>query len=237
MRAIKKNHQRNLPTQPHSSLQRRSHKVAQLLHKQYCSPRHGNKRDPLDELVFIILSLMTTHQSFNRVYERLRNQVGRWDRLLKVNVRRLKLIIKDAGLSNQKAPRIIEILLRLKNDFGVVSLAPLRKMKDSDVEAYLTSLPGVGPKTAKCVMMYSLNRKVLPVDTHVWRLAKRLGLVSSNVSYSNVHPALEGVVLPDDRYRFHVNAISHGRAICRPVEPRCDECCIRRLCPYPKPLV
>ena len=216
------------------NLQKRAKKASFLLHKEYGSPRHGNKKNPLDELVFIILSLMTTHHSFNRVYNKLKHKVTSWDELLKIKLSVFRILIKDGGLSDQKARRIIKIMKRLKQDFGRVTLSPLNKMTDSDSEAYLTSLPGVGIKTAKCILMYSLKRQVLPVDTHVWRVALRLELIDRKVTYSFVHQRLEEVVFPEDRYSFHVNAIPHGRAICTALRPRCRQCCLRNICPFPK---
>jgi endonuclease-3 len=215
-------------------LQKRAKISANLLHKEYGSPRHGNKNNPLNELVFIILSLMTTHHSFNRVYAHLKQQVPTWQKLLNIRILTLSNIIKDGGLSAQKAKNLIQIMKALKARFGRVTLAPLKKMDTHTAEVFLLSLPGVGIKTAKCVLMYSLNREVLPVDTHVWRISKRLELVDESVTYGNVHEKLEECVLPADRYSFHVNAITHGREICIPLKPRCTECCLNRICPYPK---
>lgn len=159
----------------------RSRRATVLLVKAYGSPNHNNKQDPLDELVFIILSQMTTFPSFERVYSRLRQAAPQWDDVLVMSLRALKQIIKDAGLSNQKAPRLKAIFARLKEDFGSVTLDPLREMKTRDAEDYLVTLPGVQRKTAKCVLMYSLQRAVLPVDTHVLRVSRRLGLTMVSV--------------------------------------------------------
>ncbi len=216
-----------------ATLRRRAHLAVRILSQAYGSPRHGNKRDPLDELVFIVLSQMTTAPSFQRVYDRLKATTGGWARVGRMALRQLKSVIKDAGLSDQKAPRIKAMLRRVEADFGRPTLSPLRRMDDAAVERYLTALPGVGVKTAKCVMMYSLGREVLPVDTHVWRVASRLGLVGGTVPYSRVHGALETVVAPADRYAFHVNALSHGRVICTASRPKCRDCPLRRLCPFP----
>lgn len=217
-----------------NTLRKRAKKAALLLQKEYGSPRHGNKKNPLDELIFIILSLMTTHHSFNRVYNRLKKRIGNWECLLATRLNSLRSIIKDGGLSDQKARNIMRIVKRLKQDFGKVTLAPIKRMSDFEAEAYLTSLPGVGVKTAKCILMYSLNRKVLPVDTHVWRVARRLELVNSNITYSFIHKELEKVVLPKDRYSFHVNALSHGRKVCIAIKPKCTTCCLRAFCPFSK---
>jgi endonuclease-3 len=218
-----------------ATLRRRAHRAASILAGTYGSPRHGNKGDPLDELVFIVLSQMTTAPSFGRVYDRLKAATGGWAHVRRMPLRSLKSLIKDAGLSHQKAPRIKAILKKLEVDFGRPSLDPLRQMDDAAAVCYLTSLPGVGVKTAKCVMMYSLGREVLPVDTHVWRVARRLGLVEGAVPYTRVHDALEAVVAPADRYSLHVNALSHGQQICLALRPRCGPCPLRRLCPSARP--
>lgn len=216
------------------TLRRRAHQAALILHTAYGSPRHGNKDDPMDELVFIILSQMTTQKSFSRVFDRLKEEVGTWDTVLRMPLRKVRALIKDAGLSNQKAPRLKTILGKIKGDFGRVSLDALHGMPNDEAENYLTSLPGVGRKTAKCIMMYSLGRKVLPVDTHVWRVAQRLGLVGKDVTYHGVHDAMEAAVSPGDRYSFHVNAVEHGRTLCVHTRPHCSRCPLNRLCPYPR---
>jgi endonuclease III len=219
------------------TVRRKAERITRLLHTMYGSPRHGSKEDPLDELVFVILSQMTTHHSFNRVFDRLKQGSGSWDRVLRMPLDQLKEVIKDAGLSNQKAPRIKAILDKVKKDFGRGSLDGLRDLPDRDVEQYLTSLPGVGIKTAKCVMMYSLGRQVLPVDTHVWRVARRLGLVDWSVPYTRVHEALEAAIPRPYRYAFHVNVVSHGRRLCIAGKPRCSECPLIKSCDYAKGLI
>lgn len=212
---------------------RRAHRIATILHDTYGSPHHSNKEDPLDELVFILLSQMTTGPSFNRVYDRLKAAYPTWDMLTNISIAKLRSIIKDAGLSWQKAPRIKKIISKLKVDFGSVTLLPLTMMTDVEAEHYLQTLPGVGVKTAKCVLMYSLSRTVLPADTHVRRVAQRLGLIKDGMPTGKLHDALESVVAPSDRYSFHVNGLAHGRAVCTALRPKCTECPIRSLCVYP----
>lgn len=209
----------------------RARRVVLALERQYGSPRLNNKDDPLDELIFILLSQMTTGPSYERVFDRLKAALGTWDRLLSVAADDIRTAISDAGLANQKAPRLVMIARRLYEDFGDVTLQPLFALSDELVERYLTSLPGVGIKTAKCVMMYSLSRQVLPVDTHVERVAARLGLLPPNTARQHIHRTLEAVVRPDMRYAFHVNAVSHGREICRARAPLCSTCPLARSCP------
>ncbi len=190
----------------------------------------NNKDDPLDELVFIMLSQMTTGPSYERVYDRLKAAMPHWRSLTETSVADLTSLIADAGLAGQRAVRLKQIADRLVHDFGEVSLTALTTSDDDAAQRYLTSLPGVGVKTAKCVMMYSLGRQVLPVDTHTARVATRLGLVSTG-SAAAVDRDLSVVVLPSLRFDFHVNAVAHGRAVCRAVTPRCDHCVLSSLCP------
>ena len=153
-----------------------------------------------------------------------------WRNLTETSVSDLTLLIADAGLSGQRAFRIKQIADRLVHDFGEVSLAEIAHSDDDAAQQYLTSLPGVGVKTAKCVMMYSLGRQVLPVDTHTARVATRLGLVSTG-SAAAIDRDLSVVVPPVLRFDFHVNAVAHGRAVCHAVRPRCDDCVLSLLCP------
>ena len=197
---------------------------------RYGSPLLSNKSDPLDELVFIILSQMTTSPSYERVFDRLKKAMPTWGILTETSASDLTSLIADAGLSGQRALRLKQIADRLARDFGEVSLSELADYDDVSARRYLTSLPGVGIKTAKCVMMYSLGRQVLPVDTHNARVATRLGLVTAG-SAAAIDRDLSGVVPPALRFDFHVNAIAHGRAVCRAVTPRCDECVLLSLCP------
>ena len=197
---------------------------------RYRSPLLNNKSDPLDELVFIILSQMTTSPSYERVYDRLKCAIPDWRLLTETPIADLSSLIADAGLSEQRAHRLKLIAARLAQDFGDVSLAELVDYDDETAQRYLTSLPGVGVKTAKCVMMYSLGRRVLPVDTHTARVAIRLGLVSSG-SHVAIDREISVVVPPALRFDFHVNAVTHGRVVCRAATPKCDRCLLSSLCP------
>jgi endonuclease-3 len=215
-------------------MKKKAYRISGKLHEIYGSPNHNNKKDPLDELFFILLSQMTTHQSFNRVYERFKSKIGPWENLLETPVRKIASLIKNAGLSNQKAPRIKAIANRLKADHGFVSLGFLSKMDNHTGEQYLATLPGVGIKTAKCVLMYSLNRSVLPVDTHVKRVSERVGFLTLGLSPSKVHEEIEKVVPKSQRFSIHVNGIVHGRTYCHPHHPKCKDCPLSRMCAFHK---
>ncbi len=184
----------------------------------------GNRRDPLDELLFILLTTMTQYGAVE-TFRRVRAEFRPWSRLLESDAEeRLKTLIAPLGLSNQKAPRAVEVARRLDADFRRVSLAPLRRMSDEEAEAYLTSLPGVGAKVARCVMMYSLGRDVCPVDTHVYRVARRTGLVASDVSYLRAHDAVQEAVPAGLRYGIHVAFVELGRGVCGARRPDCANC-------------
>ena len=204
--------------------------VVATLVSMFGIPDHGNLNDPLDELVYIILSQMTTHHSYRRVFERLKATYPSWFDVLNAGPDALRRSIADAGLSKQKAPRIIAILRTLQRDFGEPSLETIRTLCDSEAERYLLSLPGVGLKTARCVMMYSLGRRVLPVDTHLARIARRMGWVEGGLSPAAMHSSLDAVVPPHQRFALHVNAISLGRTFCIASIPRCGACPVANYC-------
>jgi endonuclease III len=189
-----------------------------------------NQRDPLDELIYIILTTMTQYGPVD-VFRELKSAFPSWDLLLRPRSEpKLRQIVAICGLVNQKAPQILAIARQLKKDFGAVTLEPLRAMPDEECEAYLVSLPRVGKKVARCVMMYSLNRQVLPVDTHVLRLAKRLGLLPYETSWAKAHDAIHEVVPRKNRYSVHVGLVTHGREVCLHKNPRCETCQLVEMC-------
>jgi len=205
--------------------------ICAALAAQYGNPRHGNKSNPLDELAYIILSTRTRNETFRDTYLQVKRAFPRWHDLRPGDLSRLSQILIPAGLGNLKARQLLEIAERLRKDFGRATLSPLKDLSDADAEAYLTSLPGVGSKVAKCVLMYSMGRHVLPVDAHVHRLASRLGFRTKRRPDTS-QELIENAVPPRLRYGFHVNAVAHGRTVCLPQRPRCGSCCVARWCQY-----
>ena len=214
------------------------YRVADVLNLKTERPAHlplGNKPDPLDELFFIILTTMTQYGA-SQAYEDLKVAFPSWDDLLSHDAEaRLRVVIHHCGLVNQKAPQILSIARKLHEDFGRVTLDPLRERPDLEAEAYLTSLPRVGKKVARCVMMYSLGREVLPVDAHVLRVSKRLGLLPENVSWAKAHNLIHEVVPAEYRYAVHVGFVEHGRIVCTHKKPDCAACALRQECPKAQP--
>ena len=197
----------------------------------YGTPRHGNLSDPLDELVYIILSTRTRDSSFRATFGQLKQALPSWSAVRGEDLARMEEILAPGGLGRLKAGQILSILDRLRGAFGSVTLAPLVAMPDAEAERFLVSLPGVGPKVAKCVLMYSLGRQVLPVDTHVHRVATRLGMRTKRRPDTS-QTMIEMAVPPEIRYSFHVNAIALGRSTCLPRNPRCTNCCLSSWCEY-----
>lgn len=205
--------------------------ICLALEREYGSPRHGNPDDPLDDLIYIVISTRSHERRFGETYRRVKAAFPRWDDVTRDRLPELESLLVPGGLGRLKARQIESIVGRLRADFGHATLVPLQSMSDDEVEAYLTSLWGVSLKVAKCVEMYALGRQVLPVDVHVHRVAGRLGFrVKKRPDTSQ--DWIEDAVPPDLRYGFHVNAIAHGRAVCRPRGPRCDRCCAASWCRF-----
>ncbi|MHB8513090.1 MAG: endonuclease III domain-containing protein [Actinomycetota bacterium] len=188
-------------------------------------------RDPLDELIFTLLSQHTSDLNRDRAWVSLRHTFKTWSSVAKASNKQIADSIRMGGLADSKAPRIKSVLAEVKEREGRYSLATLSSMTDAEVAEYLTSLHGIGPKTAACVLAFSLGRPALPVDTHVHRIAMRLGFVQRNATAEATQRVLEALVPPRQRVQTHVRLIAHGRTTCTAQRPRCDECILRDLCP------
>ncbi len=206
--------------------------IARRLEAHYGSPDLGNKADPLDELIYIALTRQTTDKAAQRTWLALTSRYPSWEMLLDAPESEIAEVIVSGGFAQQKARWVKHTLRIIKERFGKLSLDSLRELDDAEAERFLCSLPGVNIKSAKCILMYSLNRQVLPVDTHVQRVSERLGLVERGLSSKQLHARLEDVVAPQWRFSFHVNAVVHGRTICRAVLPKCDVCLLKSSCEY-----
>jgi endonuclease III len=216
---------------PHSVRSQEVENVCKLLTKKYGTPRFGNPRDPLDDLIYIILSNKTTPGTARRTYKRLRKRFDRWEEILTVPIAALRSLLRPAGLSTVKSRHIRATLRSIRERFGTCDLGSLKLLALEEAQEYLAALPGVSEKVAKCVMMYTLNFEVLPVDTHVHRISSRLGWTGRKRA-DQCHRELEALVLPTLRPNFHVACIAHGRKVCRPRVPRCYECCINCYCEF-----
>jgi endonuclease III len=212
---------------------RRVRKICEILQQIYGTPRLGNPKDPVDDLVYILLSNKTAPNVAAHIYVELKSKYADWEDVLRSNVRILERLLEPAGLFKVRSRAIRGSLEKIQVDFGGFDLASLRAKTDSGLQEYLVSLPGVSVKVAKCVMLYAFGRQVLPVDAHVHRICTRLGWTIRKRA-DQCHDELESLISAQKRAAFHVACIVHGRTICRPTDPQCGRCPIRRHCPASK---
>ncbi len=188
--------------------------------------------DPVDELIATVLSQNTTDKNSARAFWLLKKGAGSWDRVCAMPARRLARLIRPAGLANIKAARIKGVLQEIKRREGRMDLSSLRRRGLDEALDYLTSLKGVGPKTAACVLLFSFGKPAMPVDTHIFRVTRRLGLIGERITREKAHSVLREIVPKSLIYDFHLGIIEHGRRTCRARNPRCGRCVLYRLCRF-----
>ena len=177
-----------------------------------------------------MLSQHTSDVNSERAFGALKNRYPTWEEVADAPSEEVAQAIRSGGIASLKARRIQSILAAIEEREGVLSLARLRTLSHREARDYLRSLPGVGPKSAACVLVFSLGHASFPVDTHVLRVTTRLGLVSAGASAEAAHEELEPRVPPELRHELHVRMIRHGRAICTARRPRCTACALFDLC-------
>lgn len=194
--------------------------------------RSWQKRlEPVDELVLTILSQNTSDINSRRAFQSLRESFAGWDKAASAEPARIADAIRTGGLADVKARYIKNALMALQEAAPGFDLGFLARGKVVDSREWLTRLPGVGMKTASCVLLFSLGMPAFPVDTHVYRVARRLGLIKGSLSADAAHLEMERLTAPGDIYRCHVLLIEHGRKTCKAQRPLCDKCCLAGLCP------
>jgi endonuclease III len=206
--------------------------ISALLAQRYGTAPLGNRADPLEELIFIQLSIRTREETYVNVFEALNRALdGNWARLLRIPDAELLPLLHGGGMASIKLARLRGQLVHIIARFGAATLDPLHDWSDEQAEGFLRSLPGVGPKAARCVMLYSLGRHVFPVDSHCRRVLQRLGFLPSGTDRKAADDILQVLVPRPLRHDLHVNLVHHGRTLCVPRRPRCRECPLRQLCP------
>lgn len=216
-------------------------RVYETLIATYGEPKNEPDNDPLGGLIATILSQHTSDSNSERAYQHLVTAFPTWESVRDATTEKIAEAIKNGGLANIKSVRIQDVLHTLTEEQQeqgeTKTLAEylsdeLAKRPTEEALSYLRTLPGVGPKTAACVLMFNLDRPAFPIDTHVWRTARRLGLIGPKVSADAAHTLFAKVIPPEWVYPLHVNLIRHGRQICHAQRPKCSVCTLFSECAY-----
>ncbi len=213
-------------------MQGKIRRIARLLDKAYGRPEPLKLTKPVDELIRTVLSQNTSDRNSLAAFAVLKANFKSWDNLLNSETVSLARLIKHAGLANIKAKRIKDILKEIKKREGKIDLSRLKNSNVEESLEYLRSFKGVGPKTAACVLLFSFKKPVMPVDTHIFRATKRLGLIDIGLNIKEAHTALTAMVPRHLIYNFHLGIIEHGRRTCKAQNPRCGACVLYKLCRF-----
>jgi len=220
------------PTAPPAALRRKAAWVDRTLAALYGPPRRWRRRNALSTLVATVISQHTADVNTHRAFARLRAAYPSWAAVRDAPVRAVAAALRPAGLSALKAPRIQAILRRLSAERGTLSLEFLRRWAAARARAWLLSLDGVGPKTAAIVLVFGLQKPAFAVDTHVYRVGRRIGLIPERLSADQAHDWMDALVRPARRGPLHLLLVGHGREVCTARAPRCAVCPLRRRCAF-----
>ncbi|MGD0855291.1 MAG: endonuclease III [Dehalococcoidia bacterium] len=205
--------------------------IIDLLIKAYGDRKWHKRLEPVGELVLTILSQNTSDTNSHRAYASLVETFDTWDSILKADTEEIASAIRSGGLADVKAKYIKNALQALKKETTDFNLSLLVDMEVDYARKWLIKLPGVGMKTASCVLLFSMGMPAFPVDTHVYRVAGRLGLIGKKVSVDAAHLEMERITPAEDNYRCHVLLIEHGRKTCKSQRPLCRSCVLAKICP------
>ena len=204
--------------------------LIERLEERYGRPEWAPRYDPTEELVCCILTQHTTDATAFPAFDKLRETYPTWQEVVDGGPESLAKVIQRVGLANQKSRSIVGCLKEIHARTGGYDLELLRPMPMLEARDWLMSLPGVGPKTASIVLSFAFGREAIPVDTHIFRVCKRLCLIDAKEDEKKAHDSLLNTVPEDLAYRFHVALIQHGRRVCRAPKPKCSECWITDVC-------
>jgi endonuclease III len=206
---------------------RRVRAIRDRLRLVYGRPAAPPHRRPLDELILTVLSQSTNDRNRDVAFLRLRDRFGSWDAVREAPLEEVEEAIQPGGLHRQKSVRIKEILGALDGD----DLLWLGDLDVADARAELTRLPGVGRKTAACVLLFAFGMRDVPVDTHVSRVGTRLGLFRAGAPFEELHDDMIAITPRGQELELHVNLLRHGRRTCHSQRPACADCDLLRMCP------
>lgn len=203
--------------------------LEKVYHNEALSPELGHD-EPLDGLILTVLSQNTNDRNRDSAFAQLKARYPDWQSVIHAGADELAASIRTAGLADTKSQRIIEILRIIHDDFHEYSIRKLAEYNPNDMRKYLLDLPGVGAKTAACVMLFDFKLPAFPVDTHIERVTKRFGVSGQKLSPAEISSMLEGIIPPSRFLGGHVNIISHGRAVCHSRKPDCKNCVLSEKC-------
>lgn len=218
-------------TQNSGKLRNKALEIHERLLEVYGEPRRG-PGDPVSVLVSTILSQNTNGTLRDRALNQLRDRFPTWEEARDAPVDEIAEAIRVGGLSRQKSARIKRALQRITEEQNGLSLDFLQAMEVEEAKQWLTSIKGIGPKTAAIVLLFALGMPAFPVDTHVHRVSRRVGLIGQKTSREKAHTDLEGILSDELYYPFHINLIRHGREVCTARNPKCEICVVNDMCDY-----
>jgi endonuclease-3 len=204
-----------------------------LVYGRPVAPPHGKG---LEELILTVLSQSTNDRNRDVAYLRLRARFPAWEEVRDAPLEEVEAAIQPGGLHRQKSVRIQEILRELGGWGPIPDLSFLGELPVEEARAYLTALPGVGRKTAACVLLFAFGLPDVPVDTHVSRVGTRLGLFRPGAPFEELHDEMLRLTPAGGEVELHINLLRHGRRTCHAQRPACGECALLRMCPYGREL-
>lgn len=213
------------------------HYIVQNLERAYGVPENRRASDPLDMLIKIILSQATSDTNSHRTFAALKKRFPTWDEALRARASTIATTIRSGGLSNQKAKVIKDVLRQIKDEHGTLDLSFLHNFDKQMAASYLKQFRGIGPKTIACTLLFACRKEVFPLDTHIFRVLRRVGLIPQKCTDNSAHEIMNRIVPKGKFYSFHVNLIRHGRALCRPRDPLCERCPIVEYCDYGQTII
>lgn len=206
--------------------------IVQNLESTFGKPKLKPKSAPLDMLINIILSQATTDALSERTFTNLRQNFKDWNNVLTAPDDQVIETIKLGGLAKQKTRVIKDLLQNIKDEHGALDLKFLNELSTREAVTYLKKFRGIGPKTIACTLLFACHKNIFPLDTHIFRALKRVGIVPQKCSDDRAHEILDAIVPKGKFYSLHVNLIRLGKTICRPQEPKCERCPIIEYCDY-----
>jgi len=207
-------------------------RIVENLDGEYGPKTNDVELDAIGTVVETILSQQNSDVSTRAVYAELRRRFPTWEAVRDADPGYIEDAIRKGGLERQKAARIKRFLESVGDDRGALDLRFLEALDVDEALAYLLRFNGIGPKTARCTLLFAFDKPVFPMDVHIFRILERVGVLDPRLSDERAHQQIQALVPPGKHYTAHINLIQHGRSVCRPTAPACDRCCLIDYCAH-----